>query len=78
MSQFFYVYILQSEIEPEHFYPGSTQDLPKRLRAHDSGRYSPLFQMEAMALENLHCVFRSVSRRTIRSIFEINVWPRIY
>jgi predicted GIY-YIG superfamily endonuclease len=38
MSQFFYVYILQSEIEPEHFYTGLTQDLPKRLRAHNSGR----------------------------------------
>jgi len=38
MSQFFYVYILQSEIEPEHFYTGLTQDLPKRLKAHNSGR----------------------------------------
>ena len=38
MSQFFYVYILQSEIEPEHFYTGLTQDLQKRLRAHNSGR----------------------------------------
>jgi predicted GIY-YIG superfamily endonuclease len=37
MSQFFYVDILQSEIEPEHFYTGLTQDLPKRLRAHNSG-----------------------------------------
>jgi putative endonuclease len=38
MSQFFYVYILQSEIEPGRFYTGLTQDLLKRLRAHNSGR----------------------------------------
>jgi predicted GIY-YIG superfamily endonuclease len=78
MSQFFYVYILQGEIEPEHFYTGLTQDLPKRLRAHNSGRIHHSSKWEAMALENLHCVFRLVSRRTIRAIFEISVWPRIY
>jgi putative endonuclease len=35
---FFYVYILQSETDPERFYTGLTDDLRKRLRNHNSGR----------------------------------------
>ena len=37
MSQFFYVYILQSTIDPERFYIGCTRDLRARLRTHNSG-----------------------------------------
>jgi len=35
--QFFYVYILQSEMTPEHFYIGSTEDLRARLNKHNAG-----------------------------------------
>ena len=35
--QFFYVYILQSEKDPETFYVGFTEDLRSRLPAHNSG-----------------------------------------
>jgi putative endonuclease len=38
VSKFFYVYILQSEIDRERFYTGLTEDLPERLKAHNSGR----------------------------------------
>jgi predicted GIY-YIG superfamily endonuclease len=34
---FFYVYILQSQRDPEHFYIGFTEDLQSRLKAHNSG-----------------------------------------
>ena len=37
MSQFFYVYILQSIVDPERFYIGCTRDLRARLKAHNSG-----------------------------------------
>ena len=35
--QFFYVYILQSELMSEHFYVGSTEDLRARLKKHNAG-----------------------------------------
>ena len=36
--RFIYVYILQSEVDPDHFYTGSTRDLRERLRRHNEGR----------------------------------------
>jgi putative endonuclease len=38
MKQFFYVYILQSEVNPQRFYTGLTDDLRTRLKNHNSGR----------------------------------------
>ena len=38
MTRFFYVYILQSEAEPQRFYTGLTNDLRTRLKTHNSGR----------------------------------------
>jgi putative endonuclease len=38
MTKFFYVYILQSDLDPRRFYTGLTDDLPKRLRNHNAGR----------------------------------------
>jgi predicted GIY-YIG superfamily endonuclease len=34
---FFYVYILQSQSDPERFYTGFTEELQSRLKAHNSG-----------------------------------------
>jgi predicted GIY-YIG superfamily endonuclease len=34
---FYYVYILQSEIDQEKFYTGFTEDLETRLKSHNSG-----------------------------------------
>jgi predicted GIY-YIG superfamily endonuclease len=34
---FFYVYILQSELETKHFYVGRTEDLRARLAKHNAG-----------------------------------------
>lgn len=38
MNRFTYVYILQSEISPDHFYVGRTQDLRARVSRHNSGQ----------------------------------------
>jgi putative endonuclease len=38
MTKFFYVYILQSEADPQRFYTGLTDDLRTRLKNHNSGR----------------------------------------
>ena len=35
--KFHYVYILESEAQPEHFYVGLTEDLRDRLRRHNAG-----------------------------------------
>lgn len=35
--EFCYVYILQSQAQPEHFYVGLTDDLHDRLRRHNGG-----------------------------------------
>lgn len=34
---FTYVYILQSEVDPERFYTGSTSNLRERLKRHNDG-----------------------------------------
>jgi predicted GIY-YIG superfamily endonuclease len=38
MSQFHYVYTLQSVSHPEQIYTGQTEDLQKRLAAHNAGK----------------------------------------
>jgi predicted GIY-YIG superfamily endonuclease len=38
MKQLFYIYILQSEVDPARFYTGLTEDLRSRLKHHNSGR----------------------------------------
>jgi predicted GIY-YIG superfamily endonuclease len=36
--KFHYVYILQSESDPQRYYTGFTEDLDARLKAHNSGQ----------------------------------------
>jgi predicted GIY-YIG superfamily endonuclease len=38
MGKFFYVYIIQSKIDQEHFYTGLTDDLRERVKNHNCGR----------------------------------------
>jgi predicted GIY-YIG superfamily endonuclease len=35
--RFYYVYILQSEVDQKRFYTGFTEDLDARLKSHNSG-----------------------------------------
>jgi predicted GIY-YIG superfamily endonuclease len=37
MTKFYYVYILQSEIDQKRFYTGFTEDIDSRLKSHNSG-----------------------------------------
>jgi predicted GIY-YIG superfamily endonuclease len=37
MQNFYYVYILTSENDPTRYYTGFTEDLDKRLKAHNTG-----------------------------------------
>jgi putative endonuclease len=36
--KYFYVYILNSETDPDSFYAGFTEDLDARLQSHNSGK----------------------------------------
>jgi putative endonuclease len=36
MENFYYVYILTSEVDPSRHYTGFTEDLDKRLKAHNA------------------------------------------
>jgi predicted GIY-YIG superfamily endonuclease len=38
MNRFTYLYILQSEVDADHFYIGRTRDLRARILRHNSGR----------------------------------------
>ncbi|NQT65288.1 MAG: GIY-YIG nuclease family protein [FCB group bacterium] len=37
MSNFYYVYIIESQKKPDHFYTGSTSNLANRLKKHNEG-----------------------------------------
>ncbi len=56
--KFYYVYILQSEIDQKRFYTGFTEDLDSRLKSHNSGgcdhtsKYRPWSIKTAMAFNN--------------------------
>ena len=58
MTKFYYVYILQSDIDRERFYTGFTEDLASRLKAHNSGnvphtsKYKPSRIKTAIAFTN--------------------------
>ncbi|MFC1574112.1 GIY-YIG nuclease family protein [Candidatus Latescibacterota bacterium] len=38
MKKFYYVYILQSLSDPEHFYTGFTENLEQRFQEHNEGK----------------------------------------
>ena len=38
--KFYYVYILESQNSPRHYYVGFTEDLENRLRSHNNGQVS--------------------------------------
>ncbi len=59
MTKFFYVYILQSETEPQRFYTGLTNDLRTRLKHHNSGRILHTAKWKPWPTQNLHCSWRS-------------------
>ena len=56
--KFYYVYILQSEIDQKKYYTGFTENLDSRLKAHNSGnvhhtsKYKPWFIKTAIAFND--------------------------
>jgi predicted GIY-YIG superfamily endonuclease len=56
--QFYYVYILQSEIDPRRFYTGFTENLESRLKSYNSGgcchtsKFKPWRIKTAIAFDN--------------------------
>jgi len=58
MENYYYVYILQSEQDQSRHYTGLTQDLDKRLKAHNNGnvphsrKYRPWYIETAVAFRS--------------------------
>ncbi len=56
--KFYYIYILQSEIDQKRFYTGFTEDLDSRLKLHNSGasqhtsKYRPWRVKTAIAFDD--------------------------
>jgi predicted GIY-YIG superfamily endonuclease len=71
MTKFFYVYILQSEADPQRFYAGLTNDLRLRLRAQQFRTRSSHRKTEAVVIENIRCTSRSDPGGSARALSEI-------
>ena len=48
---FHYIYILKSDIDPARHYVGMTDDLQKRLAAHNSGKVSHTSKFKPCSIE---------------------------
>ncbi len=59
--QFFYVYILQSERTPDHFYVGFTESLAQRLGEHNDGKLPNTARFRPWHIKSAHA-FREKGR----------------
>jgi predicted GIY-YIG superfamily endonuclease len=69
---FTYVYILQSEVDPERFYTGSTTNLRERLKRHNDGSVPHTSKWRPWRLN-----VGSTARGRTGEVFEVALWPRI-
>ncbi len=63
MATFHYVYILKSESDPRRHYTGRTNDLKKRLRAHNTGQLPNTAKHKPWRID-LAIAFRSLRKAT--------------
>ena len=59
--QFFYVYLLQSESSPDHYYVGFTENLSQRLAEHNEGKLSNTARFRPWHIKSVHA-FRDKGR----------------
>jgi putative endonuclease len=52
--QFFYVYLLQSESSPSHYYVGFTEDLTQRLGEHNDGKLPSTARFRPWHIKSAH------------------------
>jgi predicted GIY-YIG superfamily endonuclease len=68
--KFYYVYIIQSDIDQNRFYTGFTEDLDSRLKSHNSGgcdhtsKYRPWRMKTAIAsvIDRKPSILKNISR----------------
>lgn len=63
MRQFTYVYILQSETGPTHFYTGRTNDLRQRLICHNADKVPHTAKWRPWRIKTYIAFFRPKPRR---------------
>lgn len=54
--QFFYVYLLQSVSNPDHYYVGFTEDLAQRLKEHNDGKLPNTARFRPWRIKSAHAV----------------------
>ena len=59
--QFFYVYLLQSESSPDHYYVGFTENLARRLNEHNDGKLPNTARFRPWHIKSAHA-FREKGR----------------
>ncbi len=61
--KFYYVYILQSELDERHFYSGFTEDLYARLKKHNAGDVPHTAKFRPGADKKRNCFYRAGASR---------------
>ncbi len=51
---FFYVYVLQTDTTPSHYYAGFTEDLAHRLKEHNSGKLPNTARFRPWHIKSAH------------------------
>lgn len=74
---FIYVYILQSEVDPERFYTGSTNNLRERLKRHNDGSVPHTSKWRLWTLKTYIAMSDRKRAAETRKVFEVAFWPRI-
>jgi len=77
MNRFTYVYILQSESDPDHFYIGRTKDLRARVIRHNAGAVRQHIKMETMATEDVCGAVKPKRRSRLGALPEIGFGPNV-
>jgi putative endonuclease len=60
IGNFFYIYVLQNEIDPKRFYAGLTDDLPHRLQNHNAARVLHSAKWKPWRLKSYIAIFDRV------------------
>ena len=68
---FTYVYILQSEVDPERFYTGSTYDLRARLKSHNAGRVPHTSKWKPWSIKTYIAISDAQRSIRTRTLFEV-------
>ena len=68
-----YVYMLQSEADPDRFYVGLTTDLKRRFDEHNSGKSIHTNKIHSLEVGHLYCFLRQEEGGEIPEVSEVRI-----